>query len=263
MPTLEIKKKSLLFSAIVLCLVAVISLQATPKAATRHTLPEQREINLAEQLSYSSVYISTGSGFGSGTVLNKSWKGDMYHLILTAGHVTKGVDNILVASEDKREYPAEVIIEYTNWKRDDFSLLLVDRINQEQFYAPVIVFNEYVKRGQWLYNVSTEWEVPDGWFGFNRGHASYVNRDVEFHYKDYIDWSGDSLLAGSSGSGVFNSSGEFVAMQVIGHPRKPGTAILIPVTRLRKYLDAHQLGFLLNGRRTLTDKQAKLLGIGE
>jgi len=165
------------------------------------------------------------SALGSGFIIDK--KG----IVVTNNHVIKGAEDILIRTDDGKEYKAKVL------GADPLSDLAVLKIESNDKFIPVKFGNSDKARiGDWVIAIGN----PLGLSGtVTSGIISARNRDIGMNrYEDFIQTDA-SINVGNSGGPLFNMEGEVIGINtaIFGRSGNIGIGFSIPSNSAKKIIN--------------------------
>ena len=165
------------------------------------------------------------SALGSGFIIDK--KG----IVVTNNHVIKGAEDILIRTDDGKEYKAKVL------GADPLSDLAVLKIESNDKFIPVKFGNSDKARiGDWVIAIGN----PLGLSGtVTSGIISARNRDIGMNrYEDFIQTDA-SINVGNSGGPLFNMDGEVIGINtaIFGRSGNIGIGFSIPSNSAKKIIN--------------------------
>jgi len=165
------------------------------------------------------------SALGSGFIIDK--KG----IVVTNNHVIKGAEDIIVRTDEGKEYKARVL------GADPLSDIAVLKIESNEKFIPAKFGNSDKARiGDWVIAIGN----PLGLSGtVTSGIISARNRDIGLsRYEDYIQTDA-SINQGNSGGPLFNMDGEVIGINtaILGRAGNIGIGFSIPSNSAKKVID--------------------------
>lgn len=186
--------------------------------AVERVIPSVVNISEIKLMKDAYLHVHPVPGVGSGFIINENG------LILTNAHVVLGSQEIKVALEDGRIFPAEII------GMDTMKDIAVIKIKAGGLPVPEIAKNNGLKIGQMAVAIGS----PLGLVGgptVTAGVISALNRSIqtEYTFMDGLIQTDAAINPGNSGGPLVNSSGAVIGVNSAIIPFAQGIGFAIPI----------------------------------